>query len=121
MQHLENWIQTLLKTRADYEKEELQKDDRDGRIGFRKVNLRIKTQFGTVTMNDARTSIIAQSGTATVCGDCVVCRGKWMYEIQLKSRGSMRLGWLKHGQKCTRDKGVGKFRILPIFYNLRGV
>ncbi|XP_044731222.1 E3 ubiquitin-protein ligase RNF123-like [Chrysoperla carnea] len=107
LHNLEAWIDSYLRIKSDYEKEEQEKDDRDGRIGYRKVNLRIKTQYGTVTMNDARTSIIAQSNTATVCGDCVVCRGKWMYEVQLKSRGSMRIGWLKHGQKCTRDKGVG--------------
>lgn len=57
-------------------------------------------------------SLTVQSQTAfsTVKANCCVFRGKWMYEVQLRSKGIMQIGWCSSKCQFTADTGVGDTR-----------
>lgn len=47
---------------------------------------------------------------APAAGNVCVFKGKWMYEVQLHTRGIMQLGWTTLGARFTSEEGVGDSR-----------
>ncbi|XP_015779754.1 PREDICTED: E3 ubiquitin-protein ligase RNF123-like [Acropora digitifera] len=51
--------------------------------------------------------IESKSNFSSVRASTCVCKGKWMYEILLGSKGIMQLGWATLQCKFTNEEGVG--------------
>jgi Kip1 ubiquitination-promoting complex protein 1 len=52
-------------------------------------------------------SILSQSAFSTLKANATVVSGKYMYEVQLKSKGVMQIGFCSSKCKFTEDTGVG--------------
>lgn len=70
-----------------------------------------------VNVSKDRLLIQSQSPFPTVKANCCVYRGKWMYEVQLRSKGIMQIGWCSAKCKFTDDTGIGD---TPNSYGLDG-
>lgn len=64
------------------------------------------------TVNVSKDLLTVQSQTAfsTVRANCCVFRGRWQYEVQLRSKGIMQIGWCSSKCQFTQDTGVGDTR-----------
>ncbi|XP_048584294.1 E3 ubiquitin-protein ligase RNF123 isoform X2 [Nematostella vectensis] len=78
----------------------------DGRIGPEVVKIDRSSLCGSMNIKDA-TELESQSNFSSARANICVCKGKWMYEILLGSKGIMQLGWATLGCKFTNEEGVG--------------
>lgn len=64
------------------------------------------------TVNVSKDWLTVQSQTAfsTVRANCCVFRGRWQFEVQLRSKGIMQIGWCSSKCQFTQDTGVGDTR-----------
>ncbi|XP_017884419.1 E3 ubiquitin-protein ligase RNF123-like isoform X2 [Ceratina calcarata] len=100
------YIESTLLKDAPIEKE-TREDDRDGRIGPNVVHFDASARSGLLSTSLDRLSIKARSNFSTIRSNVAVYRGKWMYEVQLGSKGLMQIGWSTFDCKFTPDSGVG--------------
>lgn len=63
-----------------------------------------------VKISKNRLSITSQSAFSTLKSNACVIAGRYMYEIQLKSKGVMQIGFCSSHCKFTQDTGVGDTR-----------
>lgn len=84
-----------------------QKALQDGRIGSEVVVVDPTSQCGNMRIEKERIEIESQSNFSSICANVCVCRGKWMYEVLLGSKGIMQLGWATMKCKFTNEEGVG--------------
>ncbi|XP_011504327.1 PREDICTED: E3 ubiquitin-protein ligase RNF123 [Ceratosolen solmsi marchali] len=82
-------------------------DNRDGRLGPKFVVLDTSTHHGLFIVSPDKLSVTAQSNFGTMRANTGVYRGKWMYEVQLGSKGVMQLGWSTIQCKFSKEFGVG--------------
>ncbi|XP_008211688.1 E3 ubiquitin-protein ligase RNF123 isoform X2 [Nasonia vitripennis] len=82
-------------------------DDREGRLGPKLVRLDTSTHHGLFIVSSDRLSVNSQSNFSTMRANTGVYRGKWMYEVQLGSKGVMQLGWGTAQCKFNQESGVG--------------
>ncbi|CAG0892783.1 unnamed protein product [Cyprideis torosa] len=111
IQSEENSVQWL-RNRASSECEELRKRMDEGgpskdRIGQRKVLFDIGFHVGTFVIGSDRTSLGSQSNFSSIRANSCVFKGKWMYEVQLGSKGVMQIGWCTAECKFSMEKGIG--------------
>ena len=60
-----------------------------------------------VKISKDRLSITSKSAFSTLkCNSCIIA-GRYMYELQLKSKGVMQIGFCSSHCKFTQDTGVG--------------
>lgn len=92
---------------------------RDGFIGNETVVFDVSDDEQKVAVNVSNNGLLIQSQSpfSTVKANCCVYRGKWMYELQLRSKGIMQIGWCSAKCKFTDDTGVGD---TPNSYGLDG-
>jgi Kip1 ubiquitination-promoting complex protein 1 len=64
----------------------------------------------TVKISKDHLTLQSQSAFSTVRANSCVFGGKWMYEVQLRSKGVMQIGFCSHTCKFTQDTGVGDTR-----------
>lgn len=57
-----------------------------------------------------RLTVQSQSAFSTSRANVCVFGGKWMYEVQLRSKGVMQIGWCSAQCRFTQDTGVGDTR-----------
>eukprot|EP00111_Clytia_hemisphaerica_P002840 TCONS_00008011-protein len=79
----------------------------DGRIGGETVLIDISSQCGTMNTGIERMELESQSNFSSVRANVCVCKGKWMYEVFLGSKGIMQLGWATVRCRFTNEEGVG--------------
>jgi len=84
-----------------------QKALHDGRIGSEVVIVDPTSQCGNMRVEKERIEIESQSNFSSIRANVCVCRGKWMYEVLLGSKGIMQLGWATMKCKFTNEEGVG--------------
>lgn len=60
-----------------------------------------------VKISKDRLSLISQSAFSTLKANTCVYAGKFMYEVQLKSKGVMQIGFCSSQCRFTQDTGVG--------------
>lgn len=60
-----------------------------------------------VKISKDRLSLLSQSAFSTLKANSCVFAGKFMYEVQLKSKGVMQLGFCSSQCRFTQDTGVG--------------
>ncbi|KAH9637425.1 hypothetical protein HF086_012038 [Spodoptera exigua] len=83
-------------------------DDRYGRIGPKIVVFDASTGTGRlVLVGDERVSVQGLSSFATIRATACVYGGKWMYEVQLGTKGIMQIGWCTASCIFSMDTGVG--------------
>ncbi|KAF9794753.1 hypothetical protein SFRURICE_017443 [Spodoptera frugiperda] len=83
-------------------------DDRFGRIGPKIVVFDASTGTGRlVLVGDERVSVQGLSSFATIRATACVYGGKWMYEVQLGTKGIMQIGWCTASCIFSMDTGVG--------------
>ncbi|KAJ8710742.1 hypothetical protein PYW08_009257 [Mythimna loreyi] len=83
-------------------------DDRFGRIGPKIVVFDASTGTGRlVLVGDERVSVQGLSSFATIRATACVYGNKWMYEVQLGTKGIMQIGWCTSSCIFSMDTGVG--------------
>lgn len=90
-------------------------DTRDGRLGPKLVRLDTSTYHGLFIVSPDRLAVHSQSNFSTLRANTGVFQGKWMYEVQLGSKGVMQIGWSTTQCKFNQESGVGKLNII-IYY-----
>jgi Kip1 ubiquitination-promoting complex protein 1 len=60
-----------------------------------------------VKISKDRLTLLSQSAFSTLKANCCVFSGKYMYEVQLKSKGVMQIGFCSAQCRFTQDTGVG--------------
>lgn len=60
-----------------------------------------------VKLSKDRLSLLSQSAFSTLKANATVFAGKFMYEVQLKSKGVMQIGFCSAECRFTQDTGVG--------------
>ncbi|XP_058956271.2 E3 ubiquitin-protein ligase RNF123 [Pocillopora verrucosa] len=106
---LQDHIEEILAKYDEETKPELDAEERaltDGRIGPETVGVDRASLCGSMTINDG-IEIESRSNFSSVRANMCVCKGKWMYEILLGSKGIMQLGWATLQCKFTNEEGVG--------------
>lgn len=64
----------------------------------------------SVNMTKDRLTVMSRSVFATLKANCCVFRGKWMYEVHLRTKGIMQIGFCSAQCAFTLDSGVGDTR-----------
>ncbi|XP_045762543.1 E3 ubiquitin-protein ligase RNF123-like isoform X1 [Maniola jurtina] len=83
-------------------------DERPGRIGPKLVVFDALTGTGRlVLVGDERVSVQGLSNFATIRATACVYAGKWMFEVQLGTKGIMQIGWCTAACQFSMDTGVG--------------
>ncbi|CAL7948841.1 unnamed protein product [Xylocopa violacea] len=82
-------------------------DNRVGRIGPNIVRFDISARLGLFSISPDRLTINSGSNFSTIRANTAVFQGKWMYEVQLRSKGLMQIGWSTINCKFTQESGVG--------------
>ncbi|XP_037297900.1 E3 ubiquitin-protein ligase RNF123-like [Manduca sexta] len=83
-------------------------DERHGRVGPKIVVFDASTGTGRlVLVGDERVSVQGLSSFATIRATACVYAGKWMYEVQLGTKGIMQVGWCTASCMFSMDTGVG--------------
>lgn len=106
---LQYHIDEILSQYNDGPKPELDEEERaltDGRIGPDNVGIDRTSLCGSMTIKEG-IEIESKSNFSSVRANICVCKGKWMYEILLGSKGIMQLGWATLQCKFTNEEGVG--------------
>ncbi|KXJ20214.1 E3 ubiquitin-protein ligase RNF123 [Exaiptasia diaphana] len=78
----------------------------DGRIGPLVVGIDKSSLCGSMSVKD-NIELESQSNFSSVRSNICVCKGKFMYEILLGSKGIMQLGWATLSCTFTNEEGVG--------------
>lgn len=82
-------------------------DNREGRIGPHIVRFDVSMHHGLCIVSPDRLSVNSQSSFSTMRANNGVFKGKWMYEVQLGSKGVMQVGWGTAQCKFNQQYGVG--------------
>jgi len=101
---------TSLMSRFEFQRKEEDPDAKvkeDGRIGVDTVLVDISSQCGTMNIVIERMELESQSNFSSIRANVCVCKGKWMYEVLLGSKGIMQLGWATFKCRFTNEEGVG--------------
>lgn len=98
-------------TLSKYACAEKSTDDREGRIGPKTVKFDVNAHTGLFIVSPDRSSIIAQGNFCTMRANTALYKGKWMYELQLGSKGVMQVGWGTSRCKYDMESGVGTYGV----------
>ncbi|XP_058802185.1 E3 ubiquitin-protein ligase RNF123-like isoform X2 [Phymastichus coffea] len=82
-------------------------DTREGRLGPKLVRLDTSSYHGLFIASPDRLAVHSQSNFSTLRANTGVFQGKWMYEVQLGSKGVMQIGWSTVQCKFNQESGVG--------------
>ncbi|XP_058056698.1 E3 ubiquitin-protein ligase RNF123 [Anopheles bellator] len=81
----------------------------EGRLGPRRTIFDVADDRSILISKDKLT-LQSPNAFSTVKANCCVYSGRWMYEVQLRSKGVMQIGWCSAHCKFTQDTGVGDTR-----------
>lgn len=79
----------------------------EGRIGPKLVTFDTSAHYGYFFVSHDRLDLNAQKNFSTIRANTSVYKGKWIYELQLGTRGVMQLGWCTIHCKFNEESGVG--------------
>ncbi|XP_020602092.1 E3 ubiquitin-protein ligase RNF123-like [Orbicella faveolata] len=107
---LQDHIEEILAQYDEEPKPELDAEERaltDGRIGPETVGIDRASLCGSMNINDG-IEIESKSNFGSVRANLCVCKGRWMYEILLGSKGIMQLGWATLQCRFTNEVSLEK-------------
>lgn len=113
MRTANDYINTVLSDGR--EQNQASEDLRPGRIGPRLARFDVTTHHGLFIVSPDRLSVNSQSNFSTMRANVGLFAGKWMYELQLGSKGVMQVGWGTAQCKFSQESGVGA--LLAIIIN----
>ncbi|XP_043264332.1 E3 ubiquitin-protein ligase RNF123-like [Colletes gigas] len=99
-----NYIDATLSKNAPTQNVE---DTRIGRVGPSLVRFDKSTLEGLCIISPDRLSINSKSNFSTMRANVAVYKGKWIYELQLGSKGVMQVGWSTVKCEFNQESGVG--------------
>ncbi|XP_055546728.1 E3 ubiquitin-protein ligase RNF123 [Wyeomyia smithii] len=105
LEEIENWLDNKLQSHNFTEENEVT----DGRLGPKRAIFDV-TEDSTISVSKDKLTLQSQNAFSTVKANCCVFAGRWMYEVQLRSKGVMQIGWCSAHCKFTQDTGVGDTR-----------
>lgn len=70
----------------------------------------LATHHQSVSMSKDRLTVVSKSVFATLKANCCVFRGRWMYEVHLRTKGIMQIGFCSAQCAFSSDCGVGDTR-----------
>ncbi|XP_068976365.1 E3 ubiquitin-protein ligase RNF123-like [Bombus flavifrons] len=82
-------------------------DKRIGRIGPNVVRFDITSRLGLFSISPDKLTLNGRSNFSTMRANTAVYQGKWMYEVQLGTKGLMQIGWSTVNCTFTQESGVG--------------
>ncbi|XP_014468649.1 PREDICTED: E3 ubiquitin-protein ligase RNF123-like [Dinoponera quadriceps] len=97
----------IRKSLLNYTESRNSDDNRQGRIGPNIVGFDTSLHHGPCIVSPDRLSVNSQCNFSTMRANTAVFRGKWMYEVQLGSKGVMQVGWGTAQCKFNQQFGVG--------------
>lgn len=112
----DEYIKTAL---SEKEIPESLKDFREGRLGPKLVRFEISNPLGQYYLSPDRLSVNSQGNFSTIRANTAVFKGKWMFELQLGTKGIMQVGWGTPKSKFNHIAGVGRFPILNLYFILK--
>lgn len=104
-----DWLDVKLGEHAEEAGQQLAQPQ-EGRLGPSKVVFDSENDSGMMNVSPDRLTVQSQSAFSTSRANVCVYAGKWMYEVQLRSKGVMQIGWCSAQCKFTQDTGVGDTR-----------
>lgn len=72
------------------------------------VKFEVSSSPGQYHLSPDRLSVNSQGTFSTIRANVAVFKGKWMYELQLGTKGIMQVGWGTSKSKFNHVAGVGK-------------
>ncbi|XP_034940002.1 E3 ubiquitin-protein ligase RNF123-like [Chelonus insularis] len=99
--------EVISSTLQEISKSEELEDTRPGRLGPKIVHFDILSHHGLTIVSPDRLSVNSQSNFSTLRANTCLYGGKWMYELQLGSKGVMQVGWGTLQCKFSQECGVG--------------
>ncbi|XP_055613929.1 E3 ubiquitin-protein ligase RNF123 [Uranotaenia lowii] len=106
---IESWLDEKLANHPFREEEERVSVDPEGRLGPKRSIFDV-TEDGSILVSKDKLTLQSQNAFSTVKANCCVYAGRWMYEVQLRSKGVMQIGWCSAHCRFTQDTGVGDTR-----------
>ncbi|XP_065083539.1 E3 ubiquitin-protein ligase RNF123 isoform X2 [Ochlerotatus camptorhynchus] len=103
------WLEEKLQSHTFEEEEDIGSDGITGRLGPKRTVFDA-TEDGSILVSKDKLTLQSQNAFSTVKANCCVYSGRWMYEVQLRSKGVMQIGWCSAHCKFTQDTGVGDTR-----------
>ncbi|KXJ75047.1 hypothetical protein RP20_CCG012419 [Aedes albopictus] len=103
------WLEEKLQSHLFPEDDEDSETAIAGRLGPRRTVFDA-TEDGSILVSKDKLTLQSQNAFSTVKANCCVYSGRWMYEVQLRSKGVMQIGWCSAHCKFTQDTGVGDTR-----------
>lgn len=101
---VDEYVKTVLSRKTILEKF---KDLREGRLGPDFVKFEVSSSPGQYHLSPDRLSVNSQGTFSTIRANVAVFKGKWMYELQLGTKGIMQVGWGTSKSKFNHVAGVG--------------
>ena len=83
------------------------KDEKEGRIGPDLVTFDTSAHYGYFFLSHDRLDLNSQRNFSTIRANTGVYKGKWIYEMQLGTKGVMQVGWSTIHCKFNEESGVG--------------
>jgi hypothetical protein len=103
-------VKKLLDERLDNFQEKIDENRENEVIGAKTVVWDVESPdniANLVKISKDRLSILSQSAFSTLKANATIVAGRYMYEVQLKSKGVMQIGFCSSKCKFTQDTGVG--------------
>ncbi|XP_051159661.1 E3 ubiquitin-protein ligase RNF123-like isoform X2 [Leptopilina boulardi] len=101
---MEQYIKSTLSKKKVLENS---KDTRIGRLGPDIVKFEVSSAPGLYHLSPDRLSVNSQGTFSTIRANVAVFKGKWIYELQLGTKGIMQVGWGTSKSKFNQVAGVG--------------
>ncbi|GAB0094919.1 E3 ubiquitin-protein ligase RNF123 [Sergentomyia squamirostris] len=109
LHEITQWLKAKV-SQGGYETEGGKYGEQEGRLGPSRTIFDLDPNnppTNELSLSPDRLTVMSQSPFATLKANCCVFKGKWMYEVQLRSKGVMQIGWCSAKCKFTTDTGVG--------------
>ncbi|XP_028398244.1 E3 ubiquitin-protein ligase RNF123-like [Dendronephthya gigantea] len=107
--NLQEHLEKILAEHNNESKPEYTEQERalsDGRIGPEIVKIDTSGRCGNMDISE-NLELDSQSNFSSLRANICICRGKWMFEVLLGTRGIMQLGWATVNCQFTNEEGVG--------------
>ena len=93
-------------------------DSREGRLGPKLVRFEQSNSLSQYFLSPDQLSVSSQGNFNTIRANVAVFKGKWIYELQLGTKGIMQVGWGTAKCKFNHIAGVGNEVIFSTFLML---
>ncbi|XP_058814876.1 E3 ubiquitin-protein ligase RNF123 [Topomyia yanbarensis] len=105
---VDTWLENKLQSHS-FDEAAKENEVTEGRLGPKRTIFDV-TEDSSILVSKDKLTLQSQNAFSTVKANCCIYSGRWMYEVQLRSKGVMQIGWCSAHCKFTQDTGVGDTR-----------